>query len=134
MNVPEMLSAIPEKYPTAEIKYHTEDNFSLVLENGWEISFGYGKRHFCNVRFIQSSPHLATTVEIGIFQPDGSWYVTEGMVSLLREGSGVLANQSIEQAFMVIDYISEMRPESRKQDTRSRGGEETIYVEIRERH
>lgn len=116
MNVRQMLEEIPKRYPDATLqtegwsgpKYY----FLVTFSSGWGVGAGYDYNHYADTKVYQlSNPPDSTTVEIAMFQPNGKWYVVEGMdTSESYDGSphGYLAWQNSEKLFEILDYISKM--------------------------
>jgi len=104
MNVKEMLEEIPKRWPSATLISEwgrpPYEYFLVDLENKWMVGVGYGHIHYSNSRDLVQDLKSATTVEIGMFTPDGAWYRSEDMEDDVRGW------QTSEQLFEIIDYIS----------------------------
>lgn len=123
MNVREMLEEIPRRYPQHRLLTPNPRDlspdvnwFKLHLENSWSISCTYGRLSYSDGRFrVDGDSQNSTSVEIAIFTPDpnGDWFIAEGMVVSEYEGepkSGVLTWQTSNQLFAVIDYVAQFDP------------------------
>lgn len=122
MNVQQMLPEIRKKYPSARIVDNFEsapyDLTQVILENGWKISLGYGKKHSCDTsRGDLEDPAESATVEVAIYYPSGRWYIPEGASVGHRDTTAVLSWQDSEQVFRILEYISAHEGGVQCQDT-----------------
>lgn len=122
MNVRDMLNGVPINYPTITIREVPDGEealdwnwFRLDLPNGWRISCAYGRMSYSdNHLTLLPEPKDSLTVEIAIFNPQGEWQITENMDNIYESEdgtrTGVLAWQTSDQLFRIVDYLMAQGP------------------------